>query len=318
MAQRWIFTRRDPRTTPPSVELRSDNTNVYRVDDDRAWRTPGVALRGEGGAPVGASHGLSVVRPRTPGPQIKPLGVIVTSDDKAVYDAALTDLVRALGNVTQGRGIVDLTYHRYDGLVVSGEARLTDLQPEVLTRYPTDVACARFASRVALDVELPDGVLFTAEETVTLSRLDAGADSATVVNGGDAEDVWAIFDIAATDSTDVEKVEVVNLDWPGASPRANPMGWTLYSDPDAAAADDGTGSSEGIGTVTYPLQGFTVDSGARAVYDAVGNRRDGLLVRRDWHPHLLPLHPGTAGNDVEARFGVGGGQVTMRRKDPYS
>lgn len=316
MAQRWIFTRRDPRTNPPSVELRSDNAGVYRVDDDAAWRVPGVNLRGEGGAPVGASHGLTVVRPRTPGPRIKPLGVIVTSDDKATYDAALTDLIRALGNVTQGRGIVDLTYHRYDGVEVSGEARLTALQPEVLTRYPTDVACARFAARVALDVELPDGVLFDAEESTTVSVAANSSETVTVSNGGDGEDVWAVFDIARVDTADVTCVTVVNTDWPGASPRGDFMGWTLYADEAAAADDDGTGDAACGSTVDHALQGFTVDSGDRAAYDSSGARRDGLLVRRDWHPHLLPLHPGD--NTLRIDAGDGGAEVTIRRGDPYS
>lgn len=305
MTQQWIFTRDDPRGAPPQVELRSDNTGVYVVDEDSAWRGPRLFLEGDGGSQVGGSHGLAVIRPRVPGPQIKPLGVIVRADTQATHDAALSDLARAAGNNTHGRGLVDLIHKRYDGIEVSGRARLVDAQPEVLARRPPGLDCGPYSVRLALDVELPDGVLFASEQTTTV-----GSGAVTIANGGDVEDVWTKVDITGSPT----RVTVVNLDWPGASSRGDPMGFTLYASADAAASDDGT--SPATAEAGVDLDGYTVDSGRRIVVDGAGGRVDGLLARRDWHPHFLPLHPGDNALDVTID-GDSNATVTIRRGDPY-
>lgn len=314
-AERWVFTRTDPRAGSPTVDVRSDNAGVYRVDDPSAWRGQ-YALRGAGGQTVGASHGQSVVTPMVPSTQIKALPMFVVSDDETIFNDAIADLWRAVGPVTQARGVLDLVHHRWDGRIASGTVRVVDVETDWLIRRAPGV-CGQRALSVLLEVEVVDGVLFSTTEDTTVVALAANTESTVVVtNGGDVEDVWATIEIAENSvGVDVECVTVENLDWPGASPRGNPVGFTLYADEQAAADDDGT-SSPACGTVVnQPLQGFVVDSGLRTAVDASGTRRDGLLVRRDWHAHLLPLHPGD--NQIRVVAGDGGADVTIRRHDPY-
>lgn len=315
MAERWILTRDDPRGASPSIEARSDSVGAFCVDDPSAWRGQ-YALRGDGGSPVGASHGLSVVTPMIPAAQIKALPLFIRGDE-AGFNTAFDDFWQAVGPVTQGEGLLDLTYHRWDGKVVSGPVRVVDVETEWLIRRAPGV-CGERALSVLLEVEVIDGLLRSTTEDVTVITVAADSETtAVVVNDGDVEDVRALIEIGEESAgVDVTCVTVTNDDWPGASPRGNDMGFTLYASEQAAADDDGTGPAACGTAVDHPLQGFVVDSGARTVVDSTGARRDGLLVRRDWHAHLLPLHPGA--NTIRVAAGTGGAEVTIRRRDPHT
>lgn len=305
MSRRWTFTRRDGRANPPSITIPdSPDPEAARfwVLNSEQWKPKGSL--DEGGIRTPGTHGLTVPVAVAPGAQIKetPIAVIgrglTTAERCDDAEAAASELARVIAPATNGRGLIDVEYRWQNGTLTSGLARIVDRQHE---------AVGGEAFELVLDVELVDGVLRrTTEDVTTVS----GGGTVTITNDGNVEDVWALVEIVGS----ADKVTVRNLDWAGDSPRGAATGFTLYGDPEAAANDDGD-AIQPTGTVVENLDGFVVDSGRRTVVNGAGERRDGLLARRDWHPHFLPLHYGD--NQVEILV-EGGADVTIRRQDPFS
>jgi len=302
----FTFTRPE---TGEQITLADNGSARYRVPDPSDW-LGSWDLRGSGGVDLAGRHGRSVRQPRVPAVNVKSLPVTVFGDSTDELRGDLEDLMRVIGPKTHDDGTLDLEVD-VDGHVRSGRVMVVD--PQVQLDGP-------HLLRVTLDVELVDGALFGAEETYTFDLTDDRDETKTVTNNGTVEDVWSQITIAAEDPDDpIGWISCRNLDWINRRPPNNAVGFTVYAE--FADAEDDDEEDDQDPDPDVDLDGMTIDSGRLTVTDKDGDPQTGVLRRRGWHPHWLPLHPGD--NEVRvarALIGTGSGEatVTLKRKDPFA